>query len=276
MPLSSPRVWLGPITLLAGCLADYVPEPVDSQNAPACVANDQLPGAPVPLRRLNRVHIEQTVRDVFGVGVTVAVADERLFTYRSNVSSPVDEATVQAYADFAEAVADETTVSCADASSCSAWVLDAVAPRLFRHPLEGEQRTRYQALLDKAVAEGEPASNASRWVIEAMLQSPSFLYLDEPVDSRGYLDGYAMAARLSLMFFGANPDALLLEAAAKGELNSQDSIRARAKAMLSDPRSAQGVSAFVTQWLDLERLDLLDNRPDLAVLGADTLAAIKR
>jgi hypothetical protein len=209
------------------------------------------------------------VADVLDVKRKLSVTDERLVTYRSNVSTPIDATAARGYLDFAEgAVADADLSRCAK-ESCLPWLLDDVGMRLFRRPLSDELRARYTSLYQLGAQDG------ARWVLEAMLQSPSFTYLDETTDAEGYLDGYSLAARMALVLWGSNPDAALLERASQGGLATVADIRSEGERMLADPRSVEGLRDFVDQWLELERLDDADTRPDLAALGADTLAALR-
>ena len=226
-------------------------------------------GAPLPLRRLNATHVERTVADVLGVSAKLSVTDERLFTYRSNVSAAIDSASARGYLDFAEAVVADADLARCASESCLDWLLDEVAYRLYRRPLDDDQRARYTALYELGETDG------ARWVLEAMLQSPSFLYLDEVVGDDGYLDDYALASRMALALWGQNPDAALLALAEAGELSSEAQVRAAAESMLADPRAEEGVRDFVDQWLELHRLEDEDVRPDIAALGSDTVAALR-
>ena len=149
-----------------------------------------------------------------------------------------------------------------------------MGPRLFRRALEPIQRARYETLFLEGAAEGDVTEGA-RWVIEAMLQSPSFLYLDEVVREDGYLDDHSMAARFALALWGQNPDLALLAEADAGRLSSPEEVRAAAERLLADPRSEGGLGDFVDQWLHLERLDDPAARPDLASLGADVVSALR-
>lgn len=239
---------------------------------PTCTSSAS-PGAPVPLRRLTATQVERTVLDVLGVDVKVDVEDERLGTYRSNISASVDAASARAYYDFAGAVANGADLSRCE-SDCSAWLLEEVGLRLFRRPLVDEERSRYASLYALALEDGTPAEAAS-WVVEAMLQSPSFLYLDEVVKADGTLDDYALAGRLALLLWGRNPDAELLEHAKNGELSSAEELEAEVGRLLGAPESEAGIREFVDQWLDLGRIDDPDVRPDLAELGAATVQALR-
>jgi len=269
---------LAVVSACTGVIATPPPAPPLEPPPPEpCLVPDPLPGAPVPLRRLNRAHVEQTVRDVLGVDEALAVSDERLFTYRSNISTSVDDAAVQAYFEFTERVAAQINVArCSTDASCQAWLFDDVARRLFRRPLEGEQRARYVALYQQGRAAGGTLDVGAQWALQAMLQSPAFLYVDEPVNAEGRLDGYAVATRLALMLYGANPDEALLAAAAAGELDTAGGVRTQVRAMIQDPRCAHGLHAFVTQWLELEKLHHTDSRPDLLALGRPVLTALEQ
>ncbi|MBC8069174.1 MAG: DUF1588 domain-containing protein [Deltaproteobacteria bacterium] len=243
---------------------------------PAACASSERPGAPVPMRRLTAVQVRRSVTAVLGVDVPLTVADEKLFTIRSNVSSAVDFASARGYFDFAEA-----TVAAADLSTCSeagaacmAWLLDDVGRRLFRRSLTPAERSGYEALFAEGSAESGPTEGA-RWVLEGLLQSPSFLYMDEAVRDDGYLDDHAMAARLALTLWGANPDAASLDRADASLLRTPEQIADEAARLLDDPRSQGGLTDFIDQWLRLDRLNDPDARPDLEALGPETVAAMR-
>lgn len=244
--------------------------PAEQGAAPLVCEDLGKVGAPVPMRRLTRVQVERSVLDVLAVRDSLSVADERLHTFASNVSTSIDANGVRAYYDFAERVANAADLKrCSDASKCLPWLLDEVALRLFRRPLAAEQRARYEALYKQGGADG------ARWVLSALVQSPSFLYLDEVEGPDGYLDSYGVAARLALILWGQNPDRALLDRAGRAELARPEVIEEEAQRLLADARSEGGVRDFVEQWLDLARLDDTDARPDLSALGAPVVSALR-
>lgn len=249
----------------------------DTTGEPADCASTQSPGAPVPMRRLTALQVQRSVAEILGVSTPLEVDDEKLFTFKSNVSSAVDFAGARGYLDFAEATVLATDRStCAEPTeACTAWLFDDVGRRLFRRALTPGERLGYEDLFAAGAAEEGGGPEGARWVLEAMLQSPSFLYMDEVARPDGYLDDHSMAARLALTLWGANPDAALLDRAAAGELSTPEQVQAEAARLLADPRSIGGLTDFVDQWLRLERLNDPDARPDLEALGAETLVAMR-
>lgn len=98
--------------------------------------------------------------------------------------------------------------------------------RAHRRPLTAGEADRYLALFQRG-PELHPELNAFaggvKLVVEAILQSPFFLYRTELAqDNAGGripLTGYEVAAKLALAITGSGPDKLLLDAAAAGELD---------------------------------------------------------
>jgi Protein of unknown function (DUF1592)/Protein of unknown function (DUF1588)/Protein of unknown function (DUF1595)/Protein of unknown function (DUF1585) len=258
-------------------LGDTGGDTAGDTGEPGACTSTQSPGAPVPMRRLTAAQVKRTVVDVLGVDTPLEVDDEKLFTFKSNVSSAVDFAGARGYLDFAEAtvLAADLSACAAPTEACSAWLFDELGRRLFRRALTAGERQGYEDLFVAGSAEVGGSLEGARWVLEAMLQSPSFLYMDEVARPDGYLEDHSMASRLALTLWGANPDAELLDRAAAGELSTPEQIRDEAERLLADPRSLGGLTDFVDQWLRLERLNDPDARPDLEALGADTLGAMR-
>jgi hypothetical protein len=115
--------------------------------------------------------------------------------------------------------------------------------RMFRRPLTTAEEEKYQAVFTSGtslVATGDDFADGVRMVIEAMLQSPYFVYRSELGTDGAPLSGYEMASKLSFFLRNTTPDDALLDAAAAGELDTPDGVVARATAML-DEQSAQAV-----------------------------------
>ncbi|MDG2222048.1 MAG: DUF1592 domain-containing protein [Rubripirellula sp.] len=121
-----------------------------------------------------------------------------------------------------------------------------------------------EAFIDKLVAiyetrqnTGEPFEIAIRTPLSIILASPGFLYLNEPGDNEAprALNDRELAIRLSYFLWSSPPDKQLQALAATNQLHQPKILRQQVDRMIRDPRSAEFVSGFVHQWLDMERLD---------------------
>jgi hypothetical protein len=119
-----------------------------------------------------------------------------------------------------------------------------------------------------------------RHVIEAVLQSPNFLYRIERsetlVGEMIPLDDYEIASRLSYFLWNTMPDQALFDAAGGGTLHTQAQVSTEAERMIQDPRAADMVVRFHHQLLDAEKIATISPSPnffpdapaDLPVLAA--------
>jgi len=149
------------------------------------------------------------------------------------------------------------------------WVL--------RGPLEEREILLYRGITTTMASAGASFDEAVGSSLQAMLQSPRFIYRMEDQRSGDYLEDYEMAVRMSYLLWGGPPDEELYRAADKGELSDKAKIEAQVRRMLSDPRAIEQSQRFIYDWLDLGRLDNLAPSRTLypnwnPVLGADMRA----
>lgn len=123
---------------------------------------------------------------------------------------------------------------------------------VFRRPVSAVETAPFVSLGHRELAAGNSFQQALRTAHIAVLCSPDFLYLWEPP---GTLDQYALAARLSYMFWSTLPDQELLSKAASGTLSRPSVLRAQTQRLLRDPRSRRFTENFVGQWLNLREMD---------------------
>lgn len=104
---------------------------------------------------------------------------------------------------------------------------------------------------------GDKHSAALKETLSLVLASPMFLYLAEPVadGQRRALSGSELAIRLSFFLWGEPPDATLQDLAGRGELARPEVLAAQTDRLLDDPRANDFVRAFLSQWLNMDRLD---------------------
>jgi len=127
--------------------------------------------------------------------------------------------------------------------------------RAFRRPLDDGEFARYVTLFDSQASHGKTSGrflDGARVVVEAMLQSPKFLFHVEG-GAGGRFSEYEIASRLSYFLWETMPDRQLFDAAAKGELRSADGLDRVARRMLQHPLARQAVDEFFAEWLRFDR-----------------------
>ncbi len=115
---------------------------------------------------------------------------------------------------------------------------------------------RLTAIYDAALEHGAPKHEAFLDALNPILASPEFLFLYEPrVDEeRRALEGLELASRLSYFLWSSSPDDELYRLAGNGKLLSPDVLTAQVDRMIQSEKSSAFVEAFVSQWLQLDRL----------------------
>lgn len=232
-----------------------------------------------PLRRLTRFELDNSVRALLGVEADAAstvTPDEKMGPFYSNAIAPVDELGVQQYQELAGRVATAAAARMAEIAGCDlaagtdcpARFVSSFGLKAYRRPLEAAEQSALLAVFEAGKAAGD-AALGFRTVVEAMLQSPFFLYHDDTYVGVGSaaqhpsatplpLSSYALAARLSFFFLGSTPDAELLTLAGEGKLSDAAQLAAQARRLFATPAAEESVGRFHSQWLavgDLANVD---------------------
>lgn len=253
---------------LAGC--GGAPSEPPSIKRTAAPGVERILVAPVPLRRLTIEEYNNTVRDLLGDTTRPASAfppDEAFGGFESNNVAPVTPLLVERYMEAAETLAAaskdriDTLAPCASGKqkdACARDFIDTFGRLAFRRPLEEEERAALLAVYtDKEQRSGY--AGGIQLVIQALLQSPQFLYRVEPADIPGPktrpLSGYEVATRLSFFVWASTPDRALLDDGGSGRLDSPQGIETVARRLLADPRAVDGIKSFHRQWLGLRELE---------------------
>lgn len=138
-------------------------------------------------------------------------------------------------------------------SQCREQFVRAFGERAFRRPLTSAEVRRYTDLFAAEAAKTGKFLEGARVVVEAMLQSPKFLF-HVTAGEGGTQRDYAIANRLSYFLWDTMPDRALLDTAAKGELRTPGGLERVARAMLQDTRARQAADEFFGQWLRFDRM----------------------
>jgi hypothetical protein len=131
----------------------------------------------------------------------------------------------------------------------------AFGQRAFRRPLTDAEVTTHVGLFNQGptLYPGVDAFKAGvSLVIQAMLQSPYFLYRTElgtatAGATKVPLNDWEVAAKLALSITNTIPDDTLLAAAAAGQLHDKTSIAAQAKRLIDGATGTAGLSNFNLQ-----------------------------
>jgi hypothetical protein len=143
--------------------------------------------------------------------------------------------------------------SSATDTGCRQRFIREFGRKAFRRPLTESEAARYERLFLVDAAAAHDFLKGAQLVLEAMLQSPNFLFhLEE--GPGGQFPQYRTASRLSYFLWDTMPDETLFAAAAAGELGTPEQIERAARRMLDDPRAQQSMDVFLAQWLRLDRL----------------------
>jgi hypothetical protein len=233
---------------------------------------DPLAAGTMPLRRLTRREYNNTLRDLVGDTANRADAfpadkDSEFLFRRAQVVSSTDADALEGAAEAAAATlaAKITTIApCVGMAedACARKFVTDFGLRAYRRPVETDEATRLMALYTTGrTTLGLDYPGTIQLMIEAMLQSPGFLYHWElgnglPVVEGKVvrLNGYETASRLSYAIWGSMPDAMLFDAAKADALKTADQVQAQARRMLGDMRARDTVIGFAEEWLNLDQV----------------------
>lgn len=238
---------------------------------------------PSPMRRLTRFEYNNTVRDLLGDTTHPADAfpPEEVgngFGNDANALS-VSRLLAEQYANIAKNVADRlisdptrytTALGCAPAAegdACAQAFVERFGASAFRRPLITAEKDHLLGLYGQVRALPLDFKTGIAAVVQAVLQSPQFLYRVEfgmPLaSSTGVLrlDHFEMASRLSYLLWGTLPDAVLLSAARAQQLGTPEQIRAQAERMLVDPRARDTVRYFNEMLFGLAGIERISKNP---------------
>jgi hypothetical protein len=230
---------------------------------------------PSQLRRLTEAQYRGAIADAFGADIKVLGrfepdlrVDGLLAVGTSAVA--VTPAGFEQYEAAARGIAAQVTdeahrdslVGCApgaadpDGARCAETFFQRTGLCLYRRPLSiAEAKIFVSAALAASRQLGDFHDGLAA-ALAGMLSSPDFLFrIDTPAPTGGQIDGYSKASRLSFLLWNAIPDEALLQAAAKGELETAEGRARQADRLMASPRFTDGMRAFFTDYLRLDNMD---------------------
>ncbi|XXT14574.1 DUF1592 domain-containing protein [Sorangium sp. So ce429] len=265
----------------------------------ACEDGTVRPGR-APLRRLTRFEYNNTVRDLFDdtTDPAFSLPSEDVGNGFGNDADALSVSSLLAeqLSTVAEGVARRATATpdalaklapCASnvrpegEEACARTIVERIAPLAYRRPLAAGEADELLALYSVGRTDATFDVGVAT-VIEALLQSPDFLYRIEWGTSdpeRPELrrpTGDEMATRLSYLFWGTTPDDDLRMAAQAGELSTKEGVRAHAERMLDDPRARTTVRFFFDNLLPISNLADLERNAEAFPTFSRQIGALMR
>jgi Protein of unknown function (DUF1592)/Protein of unknown function (DUF1588)/Protein of unknown function (DUF1595)/Protein of unknown function (DUF1587) len=219
--------------------------------------------------RLTDTEYANTINDLLGIApssqTVPLAADSSAGGFA--VGAEQGDAVAQAYHDSAVALAtlavanitqllQPVNCSVSAGASCASAFINYYAPLAYRHgTVDAATITGLNGVYATvSSATGGTATLGIQAVLEAMMQSPYFLYkLETEQQALGVglvpVTGYSMANRLSYLLWGSMPDTALSAAAAANQLTTPAQVSAQATRMIANAKAHVGLANFYSQWM---------------------------
>jgi len=232
-----------------------------------------LLGASIPLSNVDPDNIIAGFASIGARVVTTAPAAVGLY------ETAVRAATDYVFADPARLSAQVACVpSGAADTACLNKLVAAFGRRAFRRPLTDAEVARFTTLATTVAGkQGSSILAGTRSALNAILQSPSFLYRVE-LGAASAADGgklkytdFEMASRLAATLWDSVPDDALLDAAAAGMLQTPDGVKAQAARLLADPKAHRSLRAFADELYGMSRFGEAVKDPAVFPIWSDAL-----
>ena len=233
-----------------------------------------------PLRRLSHSEYRATLTDLFPqlvVGVDVMLPDLPPDLRRGGLENDASalgasELLVRRYEQAAREFAHAATLDEARLQQllpCEAWAtpteqsacmegfVRSFGLRALREPVSEETSARLLGRMQGWAARVD-FRGAIELAITSFLLMPRFLYRLEITGAEARegirLSDYELASRLSYALWQSMPDEALFQAAADGELSTEQGFQRQVSRMLAAPQTTRSIAEFHRQWLDADRI----------------------
>ncbi len=215
------------------------------------------------IRRLSRIEVGNTLRDLFGVDPQIAgeLPEE---VYGAGYTNSISPLLMEKCLSIANEVlhrmppATQQRLFGADDQDTSR-IVRSLARSAYRRPPTDAEVEVLMKVYTLAASKGRSPPDALRLMLKAILVSPQFLFITpdgaaEPGRDIVALGDHQLASRLSYLLWATAPDAELSALADAGTLRDPVQLAKQARRLLADPRSRALFDGFGTQWLGLDKL----------------------
>ncbi|HEX4637741.1 MAG TPA: DUF1592 domain-containing protein [Rhizomicrobium sp.] len=250
------------------------------------------------MRRLTQAEYRNSIADIFGKEIEVRGSFEptiRVGGLQAASTSVLSVTPVgfESFTNMADSIAVQVTgekyrakLPCTpkDAKTpddaCTAQVLSFYGRQLYRRPLTQDE-IKASVKLSNGLAKSQNDFYAGlRYGLASLLQAPDFVFRMEtavPAGNKQWaLDPYSRATRLSYLMWDSTPDAELLQAAEKGELNTAAGLEKQVDRLMASPRLDAGMRAFFNDMLELDTFDTVSKDSILYPKWSSGIAASAR
>jgi Protein of unknown function (DUF1592)/Protein of unknown function (DUF1595)/Protein of unknown function (DUF1588)/Protein of unknown function (DUF1585)/Protein of unknown function (DUF1587) len=269
--VGAPTGSAGPVIAPTGSSTTTGSLPTLEPGAPPPPPNFNLNGMPLYSRAIPLTNAQwaRSVQDVLKLpeaptqansflapvgGFTTFLNNERVL----EVSNDLRESYQLAAKEVADSVGTDANIARIAAGQDATAFIATLGRRAYRRPLTTEETARYQAIYDVgtelAAGTGTAFTKGAKLVVEAMIQSPNFLYRTELGTAGQPLTGYEVAAKLSLWLLGTTPSDALLDQAKSGMLDTPDGISSVAASMIGNAAATATMTEMHSQLLKLSRM----------------------
>jgi hypothetical protein len=173
---------------------------------------------------------------------------------------------------FADTARWQQVVGCTPkvdlSDACVTTFIKTFGKRAFRRDLDDMEVQQWLKVGKDAAQLGNSAATGLSTLTSGILQSPFFLYrietnrLDATIQRLKY-DGHSMATRLAYLLTGAPPSDALLTAAASGQLDTVDGIKAAAAPLLTDAKAVERMAVFFNEFAQASLVQVTQKSPVL-------------
>ncbi|MFK7863277.1 MAG: DUF1592 domain-containing protein [Pseudohongiellaceae bacterium] len=152
-------------------------------------------------------------------------------------------------------------------AACASEFLAEAGELLYRRPLSETRLAELVDIAGYATQQTENFYDGLALALETILLSPEVVFIvdqyEPDPENPGFqrLDSYSIASRLSFFLWNSPPDLALLDAAKKGDLQTEQGLEAAVDRLLASPRLEAGMRAFFDDMLAFDEFNSLAKDP---------------
>ena len=150
------------------------------------------------------------------------------------------------------------------------------ATRAYRRPITSAEESTLTVVFGKSFADGGDFHQSVKDALLVVLTSPQFLFLVEnsSTPEPEPIDDHELASKLSYFLWNGPPDRTTLQLAADGALRKR--LDSEVERLIGDSRFSSFTREFASQWLSLDKFDVLEpDREKFPALTRDARAQLR-